>query len=729
MAALTDLWRAPTRHLFFTGKGGVGKTSLACATAIALADLGRRVLLVSTDPASNLDEVLDVPLGPEPTPIASVPGLEALNLDPEAAARAYRERIVGPYRGKLPASAVTSIEEQLSGACTVEIAAFDEFAKLLGNASATRRFDHVVFDTAPTGHTLRLLSLPAAWTGYLQANPGAGSCLGPLGGLAAQRELYAATVRALADASVTTLVLVTRPEVPALDEAERTRAELAALGVSNQRLIVNGLFAATDRDDPVACALEARGRAAMSAVPDGLGRLERSTVPLSPRSLVGVPALRRWLQGVDEQGAVAPAAPVESTGWAALVGELEQPGQGVIMTMGKGGVGKTTIAAALATELARRGHRVHLTTTDPAAHVAAAVGTPPPNLRVSRIDPAAETAAYMAEVRDLAAPSLDEAGRALLEEDLRSPCTEEIAVFRAFARTVATGEDELVVVDTAPTGHTLAAPRRDRDLPSRGRARPGRRARRRQPALAAAPRSAVHARAHRRAARRDSSSRGDAPRRGSPARRHSAVRLDRQPELRRGPHARSGARRARRSRAAVHRRGARRERPLRRAALDGRRVGFDEEVPMMRRRVLFVCVHNSARSQMAEAFLAQMCPDELEVASAGLEPTRINPLVVEVMKEVGIDLSQKSTQAVWDLAKKGALFAYVISVCAEAGERCPIFPGVCKRLAWSFDDPGQLDGTHEEKLAGTRVIRDQIRAEVARFCDAQCAVRPARRVV
>lgn len=455
MPILTELVREPTRHLFFTGKGGVGKTSLACSTAIALADLGKRVLLVSTDPASNLDEVLDVQLGQEPTPIASVQGLEALNIDPEAAARAYRERIVGPYRGKLPDAAVTSIEEQLSGACTVEIAAFDEFAKLLGNASATSRFDHVVFDTAPTGHTLRLLSLPAAWTGYLQANPGAGSCLGPLGGLQAQRELYEATLRALSDASRTTLVLVTRPEVTALNEAERTRGELAALGVTNQRLIVNGVFEATNRDDQVARALDARGRAALSAVPDGLAALDRLTVPLSARSLVGVPALRQLLYGVEEQGAPAPAAAVESTSLAALVGDLEKPGKGVIMTMGKGGVGKTTIAAAIATELARRGHRVHLTTTDPAAHVAAAVETPLPNLRVSRIDPAAETAAYMDEVRGLTAPSLDEAGRALLEEDLRSPCTEEIAVFRAFARTVEAAEDELVVVDTAPTGHTL----------------------------------------------------------------------------------------------------------------------------------------------------------------------------------------------------------------------------------------------------------------------------------
>ena len=454
-SVLTDLFRDPTRHLFFTGKGGVGKTSLACSTAIALADLGKRVLLVSTDPASNLDEVLDAKLEQKPTPVRSVVGLDALNIDPEAAARDYRERIVGPYRGKLPDSAVTSIEEQLSGACTVEIAAFDEFAKLLGSAAATSRFDHVIFDTAPTGHTLRLLSLPAAWTGYLQANPGAASCLGPLGGLQAQRSLYEETVRALSDANATTLVLVTRPEASALNEAERTRGELASLGVRNQRLIVNGVFEASDRDDRIARALDARGKTALAAMPAGLRQLDSIVVPLSSRSLVGVAALRQLLYGEDGPAVIASAARVDAPGLGGLLAELEKPGKGVIMTMGKGGVGKTTIAATIASELARRGHQVHLTTTDPAAHVAAAVENPPPNLRVSRIDPAAETVAYLNEVRALTASSLDEAGRALLEEDLRSPCTEEIAVFRAFARTIATGEHEFVVVDTAPTGHTL----------------------------------------------------------------------------------------------------------------------------------------------------------------------------------------------------------------------------------------------------------------------------------
>jgi arsenite-transporting ATPase len=457
---MSTLIQNPTRILFFTGKGGVGKTSCACATAIGLADAGKRVLLVSTDPASNLDEVLGVKLCATPTQVPNVPGLSALNIDPVQAAHDYRERVVGPYRGVLPAVAIKSMEEQLSGACTVEIAAFDEFSKLLGNQAATSDFDHVIFDTAPTGHTLRLLELPAAWSTFMDTNVGGTSCLGPLSGLGPQKALYAASNQALRDAAQTTLVLVARPDEPSIREAERTRAELAHLGVANVRLILNGVFQARDRADATAVALEARGVAATRSLPAGLAGLARVDIPLLPFGLVGIEALRSLGAPVTAGGLDGPVETETFVGESldTLVTELATRGKGVVMTMGKGGVGKTTVAARIAGELARRGHAVTLTTTDPAAHVEQAVrdlGGAGSNLRVTRIDPALETRRYTQEVMSTAGATLDVQGKALLEEDLRSPCTEEIAVFRAFAETVAQGEDRFVVIDTAPTGHTL----------------------------------------------------------------------------------------------------------------------------------------------------------------------------------------------------------------------------------------------------------------------------------
>ena len=447
-----------TRYLFFTGKGGVGKTSLSCATGLALAEGGKRVLIVSTDPASNLDEVLGVALGQSPTAIPSADGLFALNIDPEAAAYDYRERMVAPYRGILPAAAIASMEEQFSGACTVEIAAFDEFSKLLGQPESTAEFDHVIFDTAPTGHTLRLLTLPSAWSEFIADSTGGASCLGPLAGLEKQKVLYAATVQRLSDPAQTTVVLVSRPDAAALREAERTRIELAELGVSNLRLALNGVLTDDGSLDPIARAMHRRSASALAAMPAGLVELPGSVTPFLPRGTVGLDALR--LMAAEN----APAAPVfemsiSSTDlpgpFRALIDELAQGGRGVIMTMGKGGVGKTTVAAAIAVELAARGFPVTLSTTDPAAHVAHAVGETLPNLSLSRIDPEAEVAQYRQEVLTKASPKLDPNARALLEEDLRSPCTEEIAVFRAFARAVDGGKDGFVVLDTAPTGHTI----------------------------------------------------------------------------------------------------------------------------------------------------------------------------------------------------------------------------------------------------------------------------------
>lgn len=453
-AFLTD---APP-FLFFTGKGGVGKTSLACASAVALCDSGKRVLLVSTDPASNVGQVFDTRIGNQVTRIPQVDGLSALEIDPQAAAQAYRERIVGPVRGKLPPSVVRSIEEQLSGACTTELAAFDEFTGLLTDSRLVGEYDHIVFDTAPTGHTLRLLQLPGAWSEFLAQGKGDASCLGPLAGLEKQRSQYAEAVAALSDAKRTRLILVARAQASTLREVARTHDELAAIGLANQQLVINGIFPQSElAEDPLARALWQREQEAMAQMPPLLTSLPQDRVPLLATNLVGVESLRQLLGAASVNGACEAenTPPGQHPGLQQLVDELARDGHGLIMLMGKGGVGKTTLAAAVAVELASRGLPVHLTTSDPAAHLGETLAGALPNLAVSRIDPHAETERYRAQVLATKGASLDAQGRALLEEDLRSPCTEEIAVFQAFSRIIREAGRRFVVMDTAPTGHTL----------------------------------------------------------------------------------------------------------------------------------------------------------------------------------------------------------------------------------------------------------------------------------
>ncbi len=449
----------PLRYLFFTGKGGVGKTSLACASAVRLADDGADVLLVSTDPASNLQRVLEASVGPEVAPVESVSNLSAVNIDPEAAADEYRERVIEPMVGVLPDETVEQVEEQLSGACTTEIASFDKFTQFLAGEGAAADADHVVFDTAPTGHTLRLLELPAAWSDYIKENPEGASCLGPVSGLEAQRDRYTAAVEALQEEARTTLVLVSRPEASALKEAARSSDELRELDITNQRLAVNGIFRAQDPADPLAEAMECRTEDALAKMPAALADLPRDTVPLKGYNLVGLDALRSLMS--DEEpptatnGAERPPE-IDVPSVHELVDGFAGDGHGLIMVMGKGGVGKTTVAASVAVDLARRGEEVLLTTTDPAAHVTDAVGGDAlPNLEVSAIDLDEATRRYRERVLATKGKDMDPEERELLEEDLRSPCTKEVAVFRAFAREIGTAQRQFVVMDTAPTGHTL----------------------------------------------------------------------------------------------------------------------------------------------------------------------------------------------------------------------------------------------------------------------------------
>ncbi|MGI4520994.1 arsenical pump-driving ATPase [Klebsiella pneumoniae] len=444
--------------IFFTGKGGVGKTSLACATAVWLADQGKRTLLVSTDPASNVGQVFSQTIGHRITDISTVENLAAMEVDPMAAAQAYRDRVLDPVRGLMPADVVSSIEEQLSGSCTTDIAAFDEFTGLLTNHELREKYDHIVFDTAPTGHTIRMLELPGAWSGYLEANPDAAANLGPLVGLEKQQHQYSDAVKALSDAALTRLVLVARAQASTLKEISHTHDELSAIGLQHQHLAINGVLPPfAGENDPLAQSILAREEKALQAMPDNLANLPRSQLYLKPFNLVGLEALRELFT----QSKAAPALPATTLNvldlpkLSSLVDELSQTGNGLVMTMGKGGVGKTTIAASVAVSLAKRGHKVHLTTSDPAAHLSYTLDGSLPNLQVSRIDPKVETEHYRRFVLENQGKGLDAEGLAVLEEDLRSPCTEEIAVFQAFSRIIKEADDHFVIMDTAPTGHTL----------------------------------------------------------------------------------------------------------------------------------------------------------------------------------------------------------------------------------------------------------------------------------
>ena len=451
------------RYMFFTGKGGVGKTSIACATALVFARAGKTVLLVSTDPASNLGQVFGVQIGNKITAIPSVPGLSALEIDPEQAANAYRERIIGPMRGLLSEAEIASMTEQLSGSCTTEIAAFDEFTALLTDTHGEiAAFDYVLFDTAPTGHTIRLLQLPGSWNAFLEAGKGDASCLGPLAGLEKQKAMYAAAVAALADPHRSRLLLVARPSRSALVEIDRTHRELAEIGLTRQHVVVNGVLPApSDDTDPLATAIHRREQAALANMPTELRALPLDLIELKATNMVGLKALETLFETTPvgnetiSESADISVPQVADRPLRQLIDELEQGGPALVMSMGKGGVGKTTVAAAIAVALAERGHEVHLSTTDPAGHLSETLRGSVEHLHVSRIDPVQASRAYRDRVMATKGASLDEQGRANLAEDLRSPCTQEVAVFQAFSHVILESRRKFVVLDTAPTGHTL----------------------------------------------------------------------------------------------------------------------------------------------------------------------------------------------------------------------------------------------------------------------------------
>jgi arsenite-transporting ATPase len=443
-----------TKYLFFTGKGGVGKTSTACATAITLADQGKKVLLVSTDPASNLQDVFGIALTSKGIAIQEIPNLVVANLNPEEAAKEYKESVIAPFRGKLPPSVLRNMEEQLSGSCTVEIAAFNEFSNFITDEKIQTEYNHILFDTAPTGHTLRMLQLPSAWSNFISESTHGASCLGQLSGLESKKEVYKNAVNTLADGNMTTLVLLTRPEYAPLQEAERASKELKELGVDNQLLIVNGVLELDIKDDEIANQLYAKQQKALGNIPEALKETKTYKIPLRAYNVTGIKNIRMMLKEdyLETQNFKLNKAELPKV--KALIEDLYASRKKVIFTMGKGGVGKTTLAAAIALGLAERDVKVHLTTTDPADHLKFVVEEGH-GIRVSKIDEKEELRKYSEAVLEKARETMSEADISYVEEDLRSPCTQEIAVFRAFAQIVDQADDEIVVIDTAPTGHTL----------------------------------------------------------------------------------------------------------------------------------------------------------------------------------------------------------------------------------------------------------------------------------
>lgn len=441
-----------TKYLFYTGKGGVGKTSAACATAVTLADMGKKILLISTDPASNLQDVFNTEFSNIGTPIKEVPNLVVANLDPIKAAEEYKESVVAPYRGKLPDVVIENMAEQLSGSCTVEIAAFNEFSNFITDEKAQQEYDHIIFDTAPTGHTLRMLQLPSAWSSFIDKNTHGASCLGQLAGLESKKEVYQEAVQTLANGKLTTLILVARPEETPLKEAARASKELSAIGVENQLLVINGVL--TDFDDSVSESLYKKQQKSLEEIPDDLKNITTYTIPLRAYNVIGMENVRAFLQkdaySIRNEALNSQSIPQLKQ----VIEDLFNTNKKVIFTMGKGGVGKTTIAAAIALGLAERGKKVHLTTTDPAAHLKYIIEQQA-GITQSHIDEKEELEKYKEEVLSKARESMSEDDIAYIEEDLRSPCTQEIAVFRAFAEIVENSDNEVVVIDTAPTGHTL----------------------------------------------------------------------------------------------------------------------------------------------------------------------------------------------------------------------------------------------------------------------------------
>lgn len=455
-------------RIFFSGKGGVGKTTMACATALHYAGQGRKTLLVSTDPASNIADVLEQPIGYAIVPVAGAENLWATEIDPDQAAEEYKARLLDPYRAFMPKDILASLEEQLSGPCTVEVAAFDRFIDFMD----ADEYEVVVFDTAPTGHTLRLLALSVDWSKYIEvAAQGSGqTCLGPVQAIQGAKDKYDQATALLKDPAETQFVFVMRPDALSVYETLRAAGELAGQGILPGRLIANGVLPAEAGSDGDVEVRRAEQEARIAEAQIGLS-LEAQRVRLRPEEVKGIPALRALAEELYE-GARPPLLSADET----LTSEANLPSPDLERLLipsfgrtkaffftGKGGVGKTTVSCVFALELARRGYKTLLVTTDPAAHLGRVLDVPvgaephpvADNLTAVHIDQVKAFEEYKARVLEEAASIVSEDMLKVTAEELDSPCTEEMAAFDKFARYFEDESYDFIVLDTAPTGHTL----------------------------------------------------------------------------------------------------------------------------------------------------------------------------------------------------------------------------------------------------------------------------------
>ena len=687
-----------TKYLFFTGKGGVGKTSIACATAVGLADKGEKILLISTDPASNLQDVFNQTLNGHGTAISEVPGLTVVNLDPEQAAAEYRESVIAPFRGQLPESVIQNMEEQLSGSCTVEIAAFNEFSDFITDADKAKEYDHIIFDTAPTGHTLRMLQLPSAWSTFISESTHGASCLGQLSGLEERKGIYKQAVDTLSDTSATRLVLVSRPEIAPLKEAARSSHELQLLGIKNQLLVINGVLQQLDEADNVSQQLHDRQQKALQSMPVALSEYPMYSVPLRSYNLSNIANIRRMLYSDSITNEIRYQPITDAKSIDELVNDLYTSGKRVVFTMGKGGVGKTTLATEIALKLTKLGAKVHLTTTDPANHLNYDFAIKS-GITVSHIDEAEVLEKYKNEVRSKAAETMTAEDMEYIEEDLRSPCTQEIAVFKAFAEIVDKAENEIVVIDTAPTGHTL---------------------------LLLDATQSYHKEVERTQGEVTGAVANLLPRLRNP--QETEVVIVTLPEA-------TPVFEAERLQMDLQRAGINNKwwvvnacLSLTNTANSFLQAKAQSELTWIKKveelskgntaliewknfknmKILILCTGNSCRSQMAHGFL-QSFDKNMDVFSAGTKPAeKVNPMAVKVMSETGIDLTNHTPKNV--SLYLGHEWDYVITVCGGANESCPMFTGKVKnRLHIGFDDPSEATGTPEFINSEFLRVRDEIR--------------------